>query len=159
MTCPACGHRAHEVDICRHLVRSISPNNLCGCNPRTAIKGIRSAMERAVERYGAAGSSQEGVFNLAGLSNALKEMSGEFIGGSLGRVILADRDDVEQFGPSDCYRRIKPPSRSNAARILGAASASKAGRASAAALTKAQRQERARAAAGARWAKARKAKP
>jgi hypothetical protein len=59
----------------------------------------------------------------------------------------------EPFGPSDCYRRIKPPSRSNAARILGAASASKAGKASAAKLTKSQRKARASRAGRARWAK------
>jgi hypothetical protein len=116
-------------------------------------------MERAVALYGGVGSDQEGVFNLAGLSKALKEMSHEFIGGSLGRVILADRDDVEQFGPSDCYRRIKPPSKSNAARILGAASASKAGKASAAKLTKAQRKARASRAAKSRWARVRKETP
>jgi hypothetical protein len=115
--------------------------------------GIRAAMERAVALHGGAGSDQEGVFNLACFSHALKEMSHEFIGGSLGRVILADRYDVEQFGPSDCYRRIKPPSRSNAARILGAASASAAGKASAAALSPRQRKARARKAAAARWAK------
>lgn len=106
---------------------------------------------------GGSGSDQAGVFNLANLSMALKEQMGNLVDGHLCRVLLADRDDVEQFGPSDCYRRINPLSKSNAARILGAVSASKAGKASAAKLTKSKRKARAVKAARARWAKQKKA--
>jgi hypothetical protein len=66
-------------------------------------------MERAVEFYGAdPQGDQAGVFNLAGFSKALREQTGLFEGvdGKLCRVILADRDDVEQFGTGDCYYRI-----------------------------------------------------
>jgi hypothetical protein len=118
------------------------------------IKGCRAAIVRAVELYGGAGTDHKGVLNLACLSRAMEEQVGFPTDGHIGRLLLADRDDVEQFGPSDCYRRIKPPSRSNAARILGAASASKAGKASAAKLTKAQRSARAAKAGKARWGKA-----
>jgi hypothetical protein len=52
----------------------------------------------------------DGAFNLTGLSRALGEVAGlkgSVTDGNLCRVILAGRDDVEQFGESDCYWKIK----------------------------------------------------
>ena len=74
------------------------------------FEGVRVAIEQAVKLYGGAGSEQEGVFNLAGLSAALMAQAGlrGVVDGRLCRVILADRNDVEEYGPSDCYRRMKP---------------------------------------------------
>lgn len=77
------------------------------------MKGVRAAIERAAELYrgNADPAEWDGVFNLANLSRAVVEQcrfsAGTVIDACICRVILADRDDVERFGQSDCYYRIK----------------------------------------------------
>ena len=118
--CRSCPHLEHDAGQCTgYMQYTDTPSVKCMClaakaePPATAPAekcGVRRAIERAVEFYGGEdGSRQEGVFNLACLSQALMEQAGlrGAVDGRLCRVILAGRDDVEQFGPSDCYYRLR----------------------------------------------------
>ena len=65
--------------------------------------GLHFAMSRACRKFGGA---DDGIFNLAGLSAAIVEISGlkACIDGEILRALLVGRDDVEEMSGGSHYR-------------------------------------------------------